>query len=111
MTAEAPYPDMSTINNTDLSNILVYANDLSDGYLSPGTLMAFFMIIAIGSFFMQKRFTGRGRFELSFAAAGFSTTGMAVLMSLKEGLLDVQYLIISIIVSVIGAIWLYFQQD
>lgn len=111
MSSEAPYPDMGTINNTDLSNILVYANNLTDGYLAPMILAAFFIIVAVGSFFMQQRFTGRGRFELSFAAAGFVTVGFAVLMSLKEGLLPTHDLIISIVVAVIGAIWLYFSQD
>lgn len=106
------YPDISTINATDdLSNIIIYANDLTGGVLSPLILLSFFIIIFLGSFFAQFRFSGRGRPEISFAVAGFATFGMAVLMSMKNGLLDWIYLLITLAVAVLGAAWLYFSSN
>lgn len=106
------YPGLDTVNATnDATAILVYANDLSGGTLMPMTLLAFFLIVAIGSFFAQMRFSGRGRFELSFTVAGFATFGFAVLMSTRNGLLNPAYLLISLAVAILGVAWLYFSQE
>lgn len=106
------YAGLGTVNATnDLSNILVYANDLTGGVLMPMMLGAFFVVVLLGGYFMQLRFSGRARIDLCFASAGFSTVGMAVLMSLKNGLLNPIYLFLSIIVAIIGVAWLYFSQE
>ena len=106
------YQTLADVNaTTDVSNLLVYANDLTGGILMPLILLSFFIIICIGSFFMQMRFSGRGRFEMSFAVAGFATFGLGVLMSSKNGLLNPTYLIISLGAAILGVAWLYFSSD
>jgi hypothetical protein len=103
----APYPDISTVNlSVDLSNILIYTNTLTDGMFAPLFVFAFFMIVFVGSAFMQQRFTGRIELKNSFAAAGFVTFGLAVIMSMKTGLLEPYILIITIIVAILGLAWL-----
>jgi hypothetical protein len=107
------YPDISSINMTDdLGNLLVYVNnDLTNGYFSPLVLGAFFLIVFIGGFIMQMRLSGRGRPDYSFATAGFLTTGLAVLMSMKTGLLSSNYLLICIAISILGVVWLILGRE
>lgn len=106
------YPDLSTVNATnDLSQLLIYANTVTDGIFMPGMLFAFFCVIWLGSYFAQLRFTGKGKFDASFTVAGFSTFGMSVLMMLSPGLIGTQYVVMSLAVSLIGVIWMYFSNE
>lgn len=108
----APFAEISSVNATnDVTELLVYMNTVTDGYFMPMVLLAFFIILCLGSFFMQMRFTGRGRFELSFTVAAFATFGFAVIMSTKNGLINPSYLIISLVAAVLGVAWLYLSSD
>lgn len=108
----AMYADLSTINaSNDATQILVYANTLTGGILGPMILTAFFLIIMIGSYFAQIKFQGRARMEFSFTVAGFATFGFALLMSLENGLLNPMYIMISLGISIIGIIWLFFSSE
>lgn len=102
------YADLSTVNaTTDLSNLLLYVNNLTNGYAMPSVLVAFFLIIFLGGSFYQIRFRGDARWDFSFAVAGFITFGMAMIMSQKNGLLNPLYLLVSLAVAILGAVWLY----
>lgn len=106
------YPDLSTVNaTTDVSNILVYVNDITYGYAMPMVLLGFFIITMLGGFFAQLRFRGTGRIDFAFTVAGFTTFGLAVIMSSKNGLLNPVYLFISLGVSILGVIWLYLASE
>lgn len=106
------YPLLNTVNATnDVSTILVYANNLTGGAMMPMFLFLFFWIVCLGSYFAQKRFDVYASFPISFATAGFTTFGLAAIMSMKNGLLNPMYLIISIAVTVIGVLWLYMSTD
>lgn len=106
------YPDLSTVNaTTDVSNLLLYVNDLTNGLAMPVTLVAFFFLVLLGGAFAQMRFRGSIRIDFAFAAAGFSTFGLAVILSLKTGLLNPLYLFVSLGIAILGAVWLYFSQE
>lgn len=106
------YPDLSTVNATnDVTQILVYANTITNGWMSRAILGGFFLIVLLGSFFAQMRFSGRGRIEISFAMAGVVTFGLAVIMSLEDGLLDPTWLLFSLGVAVLGALWLFWPSE
>lgn len=106
------YPGLDTLNaSTDPTQILIYSNTLTDGAFGPLILGAFWLIILLGSIFMQIRFSGRERFEVSFAVASFSTWGMSVLMSLVEGLLNPIYVFIAMALAIVSVIWLYFSSQ
>lgn len=106
------YPTLDSVNTTgDLSTLLVYANVLTNGVLMPAILGAFFLIVLLGSFIMQIRFRGDARPEVSFAVASFTTFGFAVLMSIKNGLLNPIYLYVTISVSILAVLWLVFSED
>ena len=108
----APYNGLDTINatygnTTDLTRILVYANDITDGFMGPMILFAFFMVALMGSYYAQIRFSSRGKIESSFTAAGFVTTGLAVIMSTVIGLLSLQWVLYSLVITILGVLWIY----
>lgn len=106
------YKTLADINaTTDVSNLLLYVNDITNGWAMPSVLFGFFWITFLAGIFMQMRFKGSTRMDFSFAAAGFATFGLAVLMSLKNGLLNPVYLFISLGVAILGAVILYLSQD
>ena len=106
------YPTLETVNaTTDLANILVYANTITNGYFMPMVLFAFFIIVMIGSFVAQFRFSGRPNFQKSFAVSSFSTFGVAMLMSSKNGLLEPTILIITLVLTILSAMWLFFSSE
>jgi len=97
------FPDLSSVNaTTDVSELLVYVNTLTGGAAMPTVLAAFFIIAFLGSAFLNARFRGVFRFDFCFASAGFVTLGFATIMSLKNGLLNPIYLMISIVVAILG---------
>lgn len=102
------YPTLSTVNaTTDVSNLLVYVNTITNGVAMPLVLLSFFIVVFLAGLFAQMRFKGVVRLDFSFAAAGFSTFGIALIMSLKNGLLDPIYMFISLGIAVLGAALLF----
>lgn len=100
------YPLLNSTNPTnDLTQLLVYTNTITDGWFMFSFVIAFFLITLIGGYFAQERL-GKDRFDISFAVAGFATFGLIVLLKTSNGLIPTSYLYISLIVSVIGVLWL-----
>lgn len=106
------FPTFASVNaTTDLTQLFVYWNTVTNGKAMPMVLFSFFAILFIGSYFAQLRFQGYAKVQLSFVAAAFATVGMAVIMSLQNGLLNTSWLIVSIVIAVIGFAWLVFSAD
>lgn len=106
------YSTLADVNATgDLSEVFLYVNDVTNGAAMPMMLFGFFMIVLLGGAFAQLRFRGTMRLDYSFATAGFTTFGLAVLMSVGNGLLAPTYLVISLGIAILGAIWLYAARD
>lgn len=107
------YPDISTVTNasTDPTNLLVYANTITGGIFMPLVLGAFFVILLLGSYFAQIRFTGRGRIDFSLASSSYATFGMAVLMSMKNGLLSPIYIWIVAALAVAATAYLFMSSQ
>lgn len=106
------FPTLATVNATDdISNLFIYVNELTLGRAVPAVLFAFFVVIALSSVFMQIRFKGESNFKFSFASASFATFGLAVLFSLKSGLLNPIYLITTIGLVIVSAIWLFMSSS
>lgn len=102
------YSTLASLNGTqDLTDILLYVNDLTYGVAMPGVLFGFMFILFVGGMLLRYRVTGIMSPHTSFAAASFVTFGLAVLMSLRSGLLNPIYLIISLVLAIVGAIWIY----
>lgn len=106
------YPGLNSLNGTtDPTDVLLYAHQLSQGVLAPLILAGFFLIALLGSFFASIQLYGRGRIDASFAAAGFVTFGLAVIMSLKNGLLEPTYLWFSVGIAIIGVLWIIWPSE
>jgi len=86
--AYPPYEYMNgTLIQSDLSQIFLYINSVTAGMFTPMMVIFFFCVTLITSLIMQQRMTGNMRFETSFLAASFVSTGLSVIM-LMNGLLD-----------------------
>jgi len=101
------FPDISSANITsDLSQTLVYANNVTGGFFVPGVILfPFFMIVFLGSAFMQMRFSGKIKFDVAFLAASFSSFGLSVILSIQNGLLSYFYVFVCLALSIIGLLW------
>ncbi len=105
------FPDLSTVNATeDLSELLIYVNLLTGGWAMPLVLLSFFMIILLGGLFTQ---IGKGtmRPEVLLAVSGFLTFGLAIIMSIKEGLLNPIYVFMSLGLALLGVAWMFLSSD
>jgi hypothetical protein len=96
---------------TDPSELLIYTNELTDGWAMPSVLFAFFIIVFLGGAFAQMRFRGGVRIDFAFAAASFSTLGLAVIMMMKTGLLNPIYLFVTIGLSILSVVVLYLGRN
>lgn len=92
-----------------LDGIFLTANSYTGGFLDDLLLFAFFMIIMGASFFSQLRTTGESNLPGTFAVAGLMTVGLAFLFSLIDGLVSVFTLTVTISISAIGIIWVFFS--
>lgn len=90
---------------------IVYINDITGGLFINLLLFSFYLIISMGLYFSQKRTTGIGDFPTSCAVAGFTTVILATLLKLVPGLLGGGIYAITIVVAVLGVLWLFFSKD
>lgn len=88
---------------------LLYVNEISNFLFMRLTLFVVFMGIMMASYFSQKRRNGEGDIVVSFAVAGFITTGFAIILSIIPGLIDIKTLVTTIAVAVVGIIMLFFS--
>ena len=104
------YQTLSEFNATTPDSLLVYANTIFPGFI-PLVLFVFYLILLLGIFFSQKRFTGRGNPSVSCAVAGFVTFLLAVSMTLIEGLMNGLTLAIVFVVMAFGVLWLLLSRE
>ena len=97
-------------NQTGLAGLFTYPANTWTGFI-PFILFALFSITLFSTFFGQKRATGRGDFFSSFAAASFFTVMVAFIMTLTEGLINIETLVITIGVAVLSVIILFASRD
>jgi len=110
--AFTPYPILNgTAMGSDLSYILVYTNTITGGWAILLMTIAFFMVVLLGSMFMQLRFQGRIKFEVHFAASSFATLGWCAILSTVNGLISPTYFLIFIGLSIMSVLWLLLSSD
>lgn len=104
-------PAETSLNFTEgADRIFVYVAQQVPIFI-PLVLFALFMIVLLGGFFAQKRSEGKGDMPQWFAIAGYITTIAAMLMLLVDNLVNLTTVIITISVSLVGSIWLFFSKD
>lgn len=77
----------------------------------PLFLTAFFIIIAMGGYFSQQRTSGTGNFFMWAAIAGYSTTGMALILTIIPGVLPLSILVIVFAISSVATLIFMLTQD
>lgn len=101
---------INATGRTGLDGTLVYVATIEP--LFPKLMLfGFFLVGFLGSMFSQWRLRNRVEFVGSFFAGAFSTLVVAVLMSLIDGLISLQTLIIVITVTIVSLIWLLIAKD
>lgn len=107
-----PYQTLDQVNQSEgLQTLLIYTNNITSGLFMSLILFCFFLIIWIGGYNSSKRLTGRSDIAMYFMFAGFSTTIVAVVMSLISGLIN-RYVVIScVIISCLGALWYFTARE
>jgi lipopolysaccharide export LptBFGC system permease protein LptF len=106
------YPSMNgTEIGSNLANIFVYANSVTYGYFGLFFVIAFFLVVLLGSIFMQIRFSGRVRPEISMLASSFATLGLATILEQVSGILSPLYFFILIGLTILSGIWVALSSD
>lgn len=103
------YTTFAEWNKTGLDQMFVYAADVVPIFI-PFFLFSFFMIITLASYFSSKRLSNDGDLAASFAVAGFSTVVLALVMSLIPGLIANYLVVITIVVAVLGILFLFLSK-
>jgi hypothetical protein len=90
-----------------------YANSVTGNLFVIFMVLAFFSIVLIGSLIMQKRFTGRMRFETGLLASSFSTLGFAVILSQVTDLGPIwaPFFIVLVVLTVLSFLWMAMSND
>jgi len=98
------YQTFTEYNKTGMIALFQYPAQLElvEFIFTPLFLLTIFMIALLTTYFSQIRSKGTGDFFASFAAAGYFTVIVALIMSLADGLINSTTLVVTIAVSVIG---------
>lgn len=94
-----------TLAGDNLAYFFVYANQVTHQLFGLFSVIFFFLVVLIGSMFAQLRTTGRLRPETSFFAASFVTSVFCFILMQYDGILKVEYMFVSIVLTIVGAIW------
>lgn len=106
------YPEINgTLIGSDLSQIFVYANSVTHDLFGLVMVIAFYLVVLLGSIFMQLRFTARIRPEVSFLASSFATLGFATILEQVSGILSPVYFFMLIGITVLSILWVALSSD
>ncbi len=91
--------------------LFVYVNDVTGGVFTNTLLFSLFVVTFLGSYFAQKRLSTDPNLAMSFAVSGYFVTGLALILSLIPGMVNILSVIICIAVSILGTLWLYLSKS
>ena len=86
------YQTLQDFNATGMDDVIVYVAQTVPLFV-PFMLLIIYLIFTLGTYFGSRKFTGKGDIFASLTVAGFVTTALCVLMSIKEGLINNYYLL------------------
>lgn len=100
------YPQInSTLAGENIGYFFLYANQVTNNMFGVLMVFAFFIVVLIGSSFMQLRFRATIRFETSLLASSFATLGFATILQMYSGILAPFYFFIIIGITILALIW------
>ena len=96
--------------STGADQIFIYVADQVPQFY-PLVLTAFFLIIFLNGYFMQKKSEGRGDAPQWASIAGYSTSILAFIFYLIVGLINLTTVIVTIAISLLATIWFFTSKD
>ena len=79
--------------------------------LIPGLLFFIFLAIGLGGYLSQERRTGRGNMPMWFTIAGFITTSASFILLMYNGLINLEVVILSMVITIGFALWFMLSPD
>jgi len=104
------YETFTEFNASGVEGLLTYPAQIVPIFI-PVLLAVFFLIIALASYFSQKRLGGSASFVSSFAVASYVTTVLAIAMTLIPNLINTFVIIVCLVISALATLWLYISKD
>lgn len=103
-----PYKEITDMNgtNTTITDFFTYSAEVVPIFV-PLILFSVFLIATLGSYFAQKKATGRGDFPASFAVGSWLTAIISVVFSLIPDFIRSGTVIFCMALAILGSIWLY----
>lgn len=106
------YPSLNgTLVGNNLAELLVYANSVTHELFGLLIVIAFYLVVLLGSLVAQQRFTTRIRPEASFLASSFTTLGLATILEMYSGILSPIYFFVLIGLTILSFIWVAISSD
>ena len=102
--------DIPAVNGTGVDEVVA---DIAQTIpiFTPLFLLSIFLTVFITGYNKQKISSGFGDAPQWATIAGVSTMSVALLMTLREGLINLPTLIITVIVTIFCGIWLFSSND
>ena len=106
------YADITDYNltTTGIDGALCYVRDISPMFF-PMLLFAFFLVLAVGSYVAQKKYSLKGNITSSIAVGSFLTLLMAIFMTLSDCLINFYILGIWGAITIVSVILLFMQKE
>ena len=105
-----PIQNIQEFNATGIDGLFQYAAQVEPTF-TPLLLFTIFMISMLGTYFSNRRMTGKSDFAASFAVGGWFTLIIAFVLNLMDGVINVFTMGICIAVAIIGLAFLIFSRD
>ena len=104
------FTEINDVNTSaGVHTLFQYSADIVPIFI-PLLMFAMFIIVLMGSYFTQRRLTGKGDFPASFSVAGFILVVMTFVLSLIPNLVNDFLLIIAVVIALLGMVWLYLSR-
>ena len=95
----------STVNYTQGADTLLVYIAREVPIFFPMVLFCFFLVVMLAGYSSQKRTQGFSNLAMWSAVAGWLTSGLAILMTLTSGIINVFTLVITFVISFICTLW------
>jgi hypothetical protein len=95
---------------TGMDDILVQSATAMSSIV-PLLLLFVFFVIVIGGIWRQSLRTGTADYSMWFVIASLVTFLLALMMSVIEGLIRIEYLVIVVVITIFSGIWFFLDRD
>lgn len=99
-----------SMNGTGVDEVLVDVSTSVSAFV-PMLLFFVFFVVAITGYRKQKITSGYGDAALWSTLGGVVASMVALILSTKEGLINLTTLVITIVITIFCAIWLFSSKD